>query len=652
MYGFHEALVIFYIADMMILGFSFLYMIFSRERISKRLIYIVISILLYMGVISVVVFSTVFWGFNAILGIILLIISSTLFALPLKSSSDVISWRDNSRYTVPVVLTLVLYELAMGYVYGSVFLPHNVNAFLLAVNNIDFSLMMVADGIFFLLLSRKVKDISELALFTFAVSMALMPNFFVHFHDISILASVLSSSALMVANIVLLYIIQIRIKTFNRQVLVLGLSGADLLMMVGLSFFAMNKGLMLMAISMVVSMLVYFFLVTHKINARKITLNRSYAFALLLLINGAELAMSLGVTSLGMKLSVSIFSGSTVNYASYLTTLSPGMIHSIDFSNPLWWLFPFDPAKMGMMAFKAGSSVNAPFAYFWSSFMLIMSTTMSPFYAIMMGSEMSYLVLERYRRTRDKRVRNWALAIIAGIPLFVILIPFYTPFYVFGMSGMLFAVPLLLLLISIGAIVIVSILFGRRAQCNLVCMSAHMWTNIYYDQFKPSKHHSWWEAMRWFSFVAMIVSFSVFTLQQVGFMKPLMVGKVMINPLDFYGMFVLNYVWWFFYFLTPVFGTYSCARQGWCGFGTLSGIFNKVFFRIKAKDLAICETCETRSCESSCPISIQLHIDFTNKGYSNRVSCVGCGDCVESCSYSNLTLLDVRDYIRGKRQSQ
>ncbi|MEM0294300.1 MAG: 4Fe-4S binding protein, partial [Saccharolobus sp.] len=181
-------------------------------------------------------------------------------------------------------------------------------------------------------------------------------------------------------------------------------------------------------------------------------------------------------------------------------------------------------------------------------------------------------------------------------------------------------------------------LFGRRAYCNLVCMAAHMWTNIYYDQFKPKKSSKVWEYVRWIMLGVMFIIFAYVILIFLGLAKNPSIGKLQIPLLDFYGMFVLNYVWWFFFFLTPVFGAYSCARQGWCGFGTFTGLFNKVLFRIKAKSVDTCRECNTIDCEKSCPVSIEIRKDILAKGYSNRISCVGCGDCVEACPYDNLSI--------------
>jgi ferredoxin len=651
-----QTLVLVSMAHMMVVGFIFLYQIFRKDNISPKYLFLVFVFFLYMCAVTFAVSYLAFWSENplAFPVIFMSMFITTIFTVALLLLSPALNakgvirdWRSCYRYTVPAAVILVLWELSMGFLYGSGFLPHDSSPFLLAVNNVDFAVMMIIEAVFFLLIARKKRQLPEFALFTFAISMALMPDFFIRLGDLPVLVSTLLSSLVMMVNIVILYILQLRSRTFNSQVLVLVLAACNLLSMTGLSVYAVSHNLILISSAMVLSMAAYFFLLTHRLPDRPVSSYRTCSFLLLVLINGAELTMSFGVTSLGFSITNSIFPQSATGYVSYFTGLHS--VRTINFSNPLWWLFPFDPVKMVTMAFHNVSAVNAFFAYCWSSFMLVMATTMSPFYAIMMGSEMSYLVLERYRHAGNKSVRNWALAIIAGIPLFVILVPFYTPFYIFGMSGMLFSVSLLLLVISIIVIIVVSVLFGRRVQCNLVCMAAHMWTNVYYDQFKPQRDHpSVWGVLRWVSFSIMILSLVAFVLEETGSLAPVKVGEM---PLDliFYGMFVLNYIWWLFYFLTPVFGAYSCARQGWCGFGTLAGLFNRFFFKIKAADNAVCEACKTRECEAGCPAAIPLQADFLRKGSSSKLTCIGCGDCVEACPQDNLRIVDVRDYLRQRK---
>ena len=648
-----RTLVLIGMIHMMIFGFILLYLIFRRDNISSRFLLLILALILYMSVMNFVISYLGFWSDNPVVIPIIfgsmflttIIAVAILVLSPYLNSQEVIQdWRTSYRYTIPLVVTLVFWELSMGFLYGSAFLPHNSSPFLLAVNNVDFSAMMIIEAIFFLLIARNRKKLPEFALFTFALSMALMPNFYIHLGKLPVLGSTLLSALVMVINILILYIMQIRSPTFHVQVMILFLAAFNFLEMMGLSWYAATESLILISIMMVLAMVAYFFFITHRLPGKPVPSYRPYNFALLVLISGAELSMGLGVSSLGFSITTAVSSQSVTSYASYFSGMQ--LARPLNFNNPLWWLFPFDPIKMMTTGFHNVLSVNTFFAYFWASFMLIMATTMSPFFTIMMGSEMSYLVLERYRHVRNKSVKNWALAIIAGIPIFIILVPFYTSFFIFGMSGMLLSVSLPLLVISISAIIVASVVFGRRAQCNLVCMAAHMWTNVYYDQFKPKgDHQSIWSILRWFSFFLMIVSLSAFVLEAAGLLPPIMIGGIAID-LIFYGMFVLNYVWWYFYFLTPVFGAYGCVRQGWCGFGTLSGIFNKLFFKIRATDRNICEGCGTRECEASCPTAIPLRTELLRKGYSNKITCIGCGDCVEACPQENLRILDARDYLR------
>jgi NAD-dependent dihydropyrimidine dehydrogenase PreA subunit len=650
-----RTLVLIGMAHMMVVGFVFLYMIFRRDNISAKFLLMVLATILYMSVITFVISYLAFWRDNPLS--ILIIFGSMFFTTviavailllsPVLNSQEVIQdWRARFRYSIPLVVTLVFWELSMGFLYGSAFLPHNSSPFLLAVNNVDFSVMMIIEAIFFLLIARKGKRLPEFALFTFALSMALMPNFFIQLGKLPVLGSTLLSALVMVINILILYIMQIRSPTSNLQMMILILAAFNFLEMIGLSWYAATHSLALISSAMVLAMVAYFFFVTHRWPGKPISSYRPYNFALLVLISGAELSMGLGVSSLGFSITTAVSSQSVTSYASYFSGMH--LARPLNFNNPLWWLFPFDPIKMMTMGFHNVLSVNTFFAYFWSSFMLVMATTMSPFFTIMMGSEMSYLVLERYRHARNKSVKNWSLAIIAGIPIFIILVPFYTPFYIFGMSGMLLSIPLLFMVISIAAIIVASVVFGRRVQCNLVCMAAHMWTNVYYDQFKPKGDHpSAWRILRWFSFLIMIGSLGAFVLETTGILQPIMIGGIAID-LIFYGMFVLNYVWWYFYFLTPLFGAYACARHGWCGFGTLSGIFNKLFFKIWAINKSACERCETRECEASCPTAVPLRIGLLRKGYSNEITCIGCGDCLEACPQENLRILDARDYFRRR----
>ncbi|QGR20574.1 4Fe-4S ferredoxin [Stygiolobus azoricus] len=632
-----------YIIGMMAVNFGILGYVLRKEYVNKRAIFFLASIILYMGVESIAFGYVVFYGGTLFLEPLLLLIASIPLLLSATVKSEVIRVKADNVSSLLLALSVIFDEFSMGYLYSSAFGPRMFNPIIDAVSNIAFGIMMFADGVFFLVISR-VRDIFEFSFATFAISMAFLPSIFIEFSkEIQLIASLISTT-IMIINVITLYLIAIRRINFKGVLVSLSLAGFDLFMMIGLSTFATIYDMWTISLSILISMVWYFILVIRDIPAKKIDYKLRYPFLLLVLINLAEITMGFGESVLGFNITNSLFVNTMHSMSSMGHSMSSGTMMRSPFTNPFWWLFPLNPYAMGMMFLHATSNLllNA----FMTSYMFVMATTMTPFYVIMMGAEMAFLVYERFKLIKNSQVKKWALVILVGIPLFVVLIPYYTNYYVFGMSGMIFPVTLLPFVISLIAVAIASSLFGRRAYCNAACMAAHMWTNVFYDQFKPKKTSKVWEYLRWVFLVPMVIAFTLYVLMELKMWTPPKIGMAKLDPLNFYGMFVLNYVWWFFYFLTPVFGAYSCARQGWCGFGTFAGIFNKVMFKIRAKDVETCKTCQTKSCEGACPVKIPISVDILQKGYSNRISCVGCGDCVEACTYNNLVIEDITTRFR------
>ncbi|BAB66783.1 4Fe-4S binding protein [Sulfurisphaera tokodaii] len=630
-----------YIVLMMGINFAILGYILRKEYLNRRAVLFLLSIILYMGVESISLGYIIFYHGSPFIEPVVLLLASVPIIMSAIIKSEVIRVRSNKLSAFLLAFSIVFDEIAMGYLYASAFGPHMFNPFIDAVSNIAFGIMMLADGVFFLLISR-VKSIIEFSLTTFAISMAFLPSIFIESGKLTELVVSFISTIIMIINIVTLYLIEIRRVTLQGQLFSITLAFFDFLMMLGLTTFASFNDMWLISLSIVLSMIWYFILIFYEIPSRKIEMKLRYPFIFLVFVNLAELTMGFGESVLGFTISNSLFS----SMQSHMMMKHGMIMMRSPFTNPLWWLFPINPIGMGLMFIH--TNINIILKAIFTSYMFVMATTMTPFYVIMMGAEMSYLVYERYKHAKNLGVKRWALVILLGIPIFVVLIPYYTNFYIFGMSGMIFPVTLLPFIISLLAVVIASTLFGRRAYCNAVCMSAHMWTNIFYDQFKPKKSSKVWEYLRWVFVIPIVIAFSLYILMEIHLWTPPKIGMTTLDPLNFYGMFVLNYIWWIFYFLTPVFGAYSCARQGWCGFGTFAGIFNKVFFKIKANEVETCKSCEVKACDSSCPVKIPISQDVITKGYSNRISCVGCGDCVEACPYNNLEIIDITNYLSKK----
>jgi NAD-dependent dihydropyrimidine dehydrogenase PreA subunit len=642
-----------YITSMMTINFFILGYILRKEYLNRRGVLLFSSLILYMGVESLAFGYIFFYHGTIIIEPILLILASIPLFVLTSVKSEVVRVKKDNMLSFLLAFSVVFDEISMGFLYASAFGPKQFNPFIDAVSNIAFGIMMMADGLFFLLISR-TKDIVELSLATFAISMAFLPSLFVELgKEIEFIASIIST-VIMIVNVITLYLVAIRRINFNGVLISISLAAFDFFMMLGLSTFASLNDMITISLSIVISMVWYFILILHEFSPRKINYSMKYAFVFLVLINLAELTMGFGESVLGFNITNALFAKQTMSMQSSMSGMSTSSMSmgmntmSMNmrgpFSNPFWWLFPINPLAMGLMFVHATHNVvlNA----ILTSYMFVMGTTMSPFYVIMMGAEMAFLVYERFKHSKNLGVKRWALVILVGIPLFVVAIPYYTNFYVFGMSGMIFPVTLIPFIISLVAVVVAVSLFGRRAYCNVVCMSAHMWTNIFYDQFKPKKSSIVWDYLRWVFLIPMVVAFTLYVAMELKVWTPPKIGMTSLDPLNFYGMFTLNYIWWFLYFLTPVFGAYSCARQGWCGFGTFTGLFNKVMFKVKAKKVETCKSCEAKSCDSACPVKIPISADVLKKGYTNRISCVGCGDCVEACLYENLEIIDITSYFR------
>jgi len=546
---------------MMVIDFFILGFILRKEYVNKRAVFFFTSIILYMGVESLAFGYIIYYHGDIFAEPLLLLIASIPLILSVTVKSEVVKVKKDNISSLLLAFSVVFDEVAMGYLYAAAFGPHMFNPFIDAVSNIAFGLMMLADGIFFLAISR-VKDIVEWSLATFAVSMAFLPSLYMELGKITELTASLISTIIMVVNIITLYLIEMRRVTFHGQLFSISLAFFDFFMMLGLTTFASFNDMWLISISIVVSMVWYFLLILHEFPNTRIEMKLRYPFLFLVLINLTELTMGFGESVLGFIISNSVLVPHTMTHMSNMGSgmssmhsmsdpmsgsMSSGMkgmssMHMMmrsPFTNPLWWLFPYNPLAMGMMFTHTSLLTNL----IMTPYMFVMGTTMAPFYVIMMGAEMSYLVYERYKHAKNLGVKRWALVILIGIPIFVVLIPYYTNFYVFGMSGMIFKVTLVPFILSLIAIVVASTLFGRRAYCNTVCMSAHMWTNVFYDQFKPKKSSKVWDYLRWVFVAFMVIAFSLYVAMELKMWMPPKIGMTTIDPLNFYGMFTLNYIW-------------------------------------------------------------------------------------------------------------
>jgi len=664
-----------YIPLMMGLIFFLLYRIFRTSKVSKRSVFLLSFIILLMTLEISIIISTAVTGNFALTLLPLLIVPLIPLIISFRVKNEIVEWRKDFSIILTLAVSILIDEMAMGYAYSLVFGPTDLNPILASVSNLAFGIMMLSDALFLLLIS-KVRNIRDWILFTFATSMAFMPDIFYTYHEYIVLYSSILASIIMTVNIVLLYLVYMKRRySLDFQVITLSIATFDFLMMLGLAIYSVSLDISFLSVVTTISMLTYFVLTFYRVPDKRVMPKFRQILAFVILINLAELAMGFGETVLGYN---TTNMGMTENTASNMNQQEHSMSHMmllqpthsmmsnmddhmvrmdhhdhmgdhghsmVNFENPYWWIFPFNPWDMVTDHFNQAMMITGslPYSIFSASWMLIMYTTMSPFYLIMMGSEMSFLVYHKLRSLRYKSNKAFLWSIIIGVPLFSIIIPYYTPYFIFGMSGMIIPIGYLPFIISLSVIILASIIFGRRAYCGVVCMAAHMYNNSFYDQFRAKKDSKIWNYIRFLSIIPLFVVFAIFLTN-----TPIVI-HVELDPADvlsLYGMLVLNYVWWFFYFLTPIFGSYSCVRQGWCGFGSFVGLFNKLLFKVKAKQKDVCANCSAKSCDVSCPVKIPVSYDTSTKGYVNRITCIGCGNCVEACPYDNLIIFDITKLFR------
>ncbi|MDT7876823.1 MAG: 4Fe-4S ferredoxin, partial [Sulfolobaceae archaeon] len=300
-----------YITSMMAINFFILGYILRKEYLNRRGVLLFSSLILYMGVESLAFGYIFFYHGTIIIEPILLILASIPLFLSTSVKSEVVRVKKDNMLSFLLAFSVVFDEISMGFLYASAFGPKQFNPFIDAVSNIAFGIMMMADGLFFLLISR-TKDIVELSLATFAISMAFLPSLFVELgKEIEFIASIIST-VIMIVNVITLYLIAIRRINFNGVLISISLAAFDFFMMLGLSTFASLNDMITISLSIVISMVWYFILILHEFSPRKINYSMKYAFVFLVLINLAELTMGFGESVLGFNITNALFAKQTM----------------------------------------------------------------------------------------------------------------------------------------------------------------------------------------------------------------------------------------------------------------------------------------------------------------------------------------------------
>lgn len=323
------------------------------------------------------------------------------------------------------------------------------------------------------------------------------------------------------------------------------------------------------------------------------------------------------------------------------------------------------PVTGGFLA-SAGAGVYDFIAYFGV-------VTLSPWFLIMMGAEMGALVVFRMREVRELETKVRLGLVIVAYGVYSIFLPSFllpasvlpkVPFVGWSMGvGTAGPVAPTLLVALAGTYLVsgsLSFLFGSRQVCSLFCTAALMYQGTFYDSMKTfnrtsrvgrklltSRLSSIYKASFALVWVSLLAAVGVSYFDSVGLLNFSIFGS---DPTSFLYAFYFGFLWYIIFVTIPFVGTYACVSMGWCHWGTFNQLVSRLgFFKLKVKDPSICVTCETKDCAKACPVGLtDLPGSFIAKGEFKSSKCIGVGDCVSACPYSNEYFFDVRHWLKRR----
>ncbi len=221
-------------------------------------------------------------------------------------------------------------------------------------------------------------------------------------------------------------------------------------------------------------------------------------------------------------------------------------------------------------------------------------------------------------------------------------------------SGIFLAV--LVMYASVG---VLTVLFGRKALCSVMCGAALMYQGTTMHEMRQFNQTT--PVGRYFlgsrlssayvvaSSLALVSLFAVSVLSLLHRLPTVQVASGQYDtsalplPIELY----FGGLWFAMFVSTPYVGTYNCATTGVCHWGALSIPFTKVsFYRLRVKDRSVCQRCTTFDCAKACPVGlVDMPLHFRARGEFRSAKCCGVGDCVGACPYGNLYDQDVRSWV-------
>lgn len=305
----------------------------------------------------------------------------------------------------------------------------------------------------------------------------------------------------------------------------------------------------------------------------------------------------------------------------------------------------------------------------------------SAWFLIILGFTLGTLLLLRIRETHEPAQRYRMGLTIAAFALAAVYVPSFassTPIatvpalanlpvvgWGFGLraggpfeSGVFLAV-----LIMYAFVGVLTLLFGRKALCSVMCGAALLYQagpvnemRRFNQTSRIGRYYLGSQLSTAYSVAASLALVSLFAVSFLGVLHMLPSVQVANGELDSSALplpieLYFGGLWFVMFVSTPYVGTYNCATTGICHWGALSLPFARVgLFRLKVKDRSVCQQCTTFDCAKACPVGlVDMPEHFRATGEFRSSKCCGVGDCVGACPYGNMYHQDVRFWLRRKR---
>jgi polyferredoxin len=307
---------------------------------------------------------------------------------------------------------------------------------------------------------------------------------------------------------------------------------------------------------------------------------------------------------------------------------------------------------------------------FYNLLWFLAATSISAWFLILLGVCMGALVVPKFR-TLQHREQKIRLALMMGafavmgvyIPSMWTSTPLLHnaalanwPVLGWGMglrTGGPFATSffagILMMYVLVGSL---SVLFGRRAICSVMCGAAMMFQGTTISAMttfnRTSRIGRMFLGSRFSTAFTVTSSLALVSLVGISILPYLHLLDASNQTLILPFLFYFGTLWIVMFVSIPYVGNYNCSTTGFCHWGSLSMIFSRVgFMRVKAKDPAVCQACTTYDCAKACPVAlVDMPLQLQATGEFRSAKCIGAGECIEACPYDNLYIHDVRHWVR------